>query len=368
MTDTKYVLLSVAVAVAAILCGLAIHSVVTFFVKRRHARVPFSLRGMQLNLEHLRGPLRALVPAVCLAIVLPFLQFPANVAGLVSHTLGVWTIAAVAWLSIRMTAMARDVILSRYDITARDNLKARRVYTQLRVFERVLVIMIGVIAVAAILMTFRTVRQVGVSILASAGVIGLIVGFAAQRSIATILAGLQIAVTQPIRLGDAVVVEGEWGKIEEITLTYVVLRIWDDRRLVVPITYFIEKPFQNWTRTDAQLLAPVYIHADYQLPVEAVRQELRRIVAANPLWDGRVCRLQVTDARADSIQLRALASAADSSQAWNLRCEVREKLIEFLRENFPESLPRTRIDLERETTRNEDGAGRTLTSTASKGR
>jgi small-conductance mechanosensitive channel len=194
-------------------------------------------------------------------------------------------------------------------------------------------------------MTFSKVRQLGTSILASAGIVGIIVGIAAQRSIATLLAGFQIAITQPIRLDDVVIVENEWGRIEEITLTYVVVRIWDLRRLVVPITYFLEKPFQNWTRVSADLLGTVFIYVDYTVPVQAVREKLRGILEHSTQWDGQVCVLQVTNTTEHTVELRALMSAVDSSSAWELRCHVREKLVEFIQKNYPESLPKLRTDL-----------------------
>jgi small-conductance mechanosensitive channel len=194
-------------------------------------------------------------------------------------------------------------------------------------------------------MTFEKVRQLGATLLASAGIVGIIVGIAAQKSIATLFAGIQLAITQPMRIDDVVIVENEWGRIEEITLTYVVVRIWDLRRLIVPITYFLEKPFQNWTRISADILGTVFLYVDYTVPVEAVRTELRRILESSPLWDGQVCVLQVTNATERTVELRALMSAADSSSGWGLRCEVREKLIEFIRQNYPEGLPKVRAEL-----------------------
>jgi hypothetical protein len=192
---------------------------------------------------------------------------------------------------------------------------------------------------------FEPVRQLGTSILASAGIAGIIIGFAAQRSIATLLAGLQIAVTQPIRLDDVVIVENEWGRIEDITLTYVTVRIWDERRLVVPIAYFIEQPFQNWTRTSADILGTVFLHVDYRAPLAAIRAELDRVLAESACWDGKVKVLQVTDAREHTLELRALASAADASLAWDLRCEIRERLITFLQTHHPDCLPRVRAEV-----------------------
>jgi small-conductance mechanosensitive channel len=199
------------------------------------------------------------------------------------------------------------------------------------------------------LMTFDRVRQLGTTILASAGVVGIVVGMAAQRTIATFIAGLQIAITQPIRVDDVVIVENEWGRIEEITLTYVVVRIWDLRRLIVPITYFIESPFQNWTRTSADILGTVFVYADYTMPIDVLRDELQNILKKSEHWDGKVCVLQVTNASDRTMELRALMSAADASTAWTLRCEVREKLIDFIRREYPKSLPKVRAELKRLT-------------------
>jgi small-conductance mechanosensitive channel len=195
-------------------------------------------------------------------------------------------------------------------------------------------------------MTFERVRQLGAGLLASAGVAGIVLGFAAQKSLATILAGIQIALTQPIRVEDVVIVEGEWGTIEEITLTYVVVRIWDMRRLIVPIHYFIEKPFQNWTRVSADILGTVNLYLDYSVPVEALREEFKRILDASDYWDGETWGVQVTDSTDKTMTVRPLMSAKNSGDAWNLRCEVREKLIAFVRENYPDALPRIRAEVD----------------------
>jgi small-conductance mechanosensitive channel len=202
------------------------------------------------------------------------------------------------------------------------------------------------VTLATALMTFEKVRQLGTTLLASAGIAGIIIGIAAQRSIAALIAGVQMALTQPIRVDDVVIVENEWGRIEEITLTYVVVRIWDLRRLIVPTTYFLEKPFQNWTRVSTDLLGTVFLYVDYTVPVEEVRAELKRLAENSELWDGQVCVLQVTDTTEHAMQLRVLVSASDASNAWTLRCEVREKLVEFIQKNYPRSLPRLRADVQ----------------------
>jgi small-conductance mechanosensitive channel len=208
--------------------------------------------------------------------------------------------------------------------------------------RKIITTIVALIAIASMLMVFESVRHFGTAIIASAGVAGIILGFAAQKSIATLLAGVQIALTQPIRIDDVVIVEGEWGRIEEITLTYVVVRIWDLRRLVLPISYFIEKPFENWTRTSAELLGSVFLYVDYNVPLERLRAELQKILDSSKLWDRKVSVLQVTDTKQHTIEIRVLVSAHDASTAWDLRCEVREKLIGYLQKHHPESLPRLR--------------------------
>ncbi|MFW5663018.1 MAG: mechanosensitive ion channel family protein [Bacteroidota bacterium] len=242
--------------------------------------------------------------------------------------------------------LIRLYIDDTHKIDARNNLRARKIHTQYRILERVIKVLIIFIAVAAALMTFDSIKQIGVSLFASAGIAGVIIGLAAQRVIGAVLAGIQIAITQPIRLDDVVIIEGEWGRIEEITLTYTVVRIWDQRRLVVPSTYFFEKPFQNWTRTSAEILGTVFIYTDYRVSFDALRKELTRLLESTPLWDKRVNVLQVTDAKQNGVEVRALMSAKDSPTAWDLRVFIREKLIEFLQKNYPESLPRTRVSIE----------------------
>lgn len=267
----------------------------------------------------------------------------------IKHALKLLLIYSVAWLVLQLTALGRDMILRRYDLEEKDNLKARRVYTQFKIIQRILNFMVILIALAIALMTFEGIRKIGIGLFASAGVAGIILGFAAQKMIGTVLAGFQIAITQPIRLEDVVIVEGEWGWIEEITLTYVVVRIWDKRRLIVPTTYFIEKPFQNWTRVSADILGTVFIYTDYTVPFNALRDELTRILEADSNWDKNVNVLQVTNATEKTVEIRALMSAVDSPTAWDLRVNVREKLIEFLQKKYPDSLPKTRLAFDGKT-------------------
>lgn len=295
--------------------------------------------------QHCSQPMRIFITLFAVSFVLPLLKISPTVLDLVRHLLSLCFITSVAWLIIRFTFVLDDFILSRYRIDERDNLQARKIQTQLQIFKKIVTVVVAILALATMLMTFDKVRQLGTSILASAGIIGIIFGLAAQRTIATLLAGLQIAITQPIRVDDVVIVENEWGRIEEITFTYVVVRIWDLRRLVLPITYFIEKPFQNWTRVTADILGTVFIYVDYTVPIQAIREELHRILKSTDLWDSKAWVLQVTNVTERTVELRALMSAADAPTAWNLRCEVREKLLEFIQKNYPDGLPRVRAEI-----------------------
>ncbi|MEO8307838.1 MAG: mechanosensitive ion channel domain-containing protein [Pseudomonadota bacterium] len=287
--------------------------------------------------------IRLLLPLLALILGTPMLAVPDRIQAMFRNGVSMVLIGVFAYILYRLIDAACQLVLSRHRIDVADNREARGVYTQVTVLRKVALSVIGTFALASMLMVFDSVRQLGTTILASAGVAGIVVGFAAQRSLGALLGGFQIAMTQPIRIDDVVVVENEWGKIEEITLTYVVINLWDQRRLVVPTTYFLEKTFQNWTRTSADLLASVFLYVDYQAPIERVRQQLTRILEASELWDRKVNALQVTDTTEHAVQIRALASAADASRAWDLRCEMREKLIRFLQQEQPDSLPRLRL-------------------------
>lgn len=296
-------------------------------------------------LPHAGKAARYGLPLLAVILAAPTLSRSPALADIVQRASSLLLIGFVAFVLFQIVDAAATFIVTRHRIDVSNNLQARAVFTQVMVLKKVAVTMIGVFTVASMFMVFDSVRQFGASILASAGVAGIVVGFAAQRSIATLLAGFQIALTQPIRVDDVVIVEGEWGKIEDITLTYVVVRIWDLRRLVVPITHFIEQPFENWTRTSADLLCTVLLYVDYTVPVDALRAELSRILAGSTLWDGKTNVLQVTDAKERTLEVRALASAANASQSWDLRCEIREKLVTFVQRRYPDSLPRLRAVL-----------------------
>jgi small-conductance mechanosensitive channel len=286
--------------------------------------------------------LRLLVPVFGIILLLPLLRLPENWTWVTQKAFGIFLIVALSVLIVRGINAVQQALLSRHRMDVPDNVSARRIYTQVSVIRKIIVTTVVIIATGSVLMLFDPVRQFGTSILASAGIAGVVIGFAAQKTLGNVLAGIQIALTQPLLIDDIVVVEGEFGQIEEITLTYVTVRTWDLRRLVLPITYFIEKPFQNWSRVSTELLGTVILCLDYQVPLGELRKELKRLVENNPKWDRRVCGLQVTDAKQSTIEVRALVSGTDPGKTFDLRCEVREGLIEFLRRDYPESLPKVR--------------------------
>lgn len=265
----------------------------------------------------------------------------------VERALGLVTIACVTWLIVGSAYAVTDVILDHLVLVEGDaNRRARRIMTQIGLVRRVATVVIVVVALGAMLFSFEQVRALGAGLLASAGIAGAIVGIAAQATIGNMLAGLQLAFSDALRLDDVVVVNNEWGRIEELTLTYVVLRLWDERRLVLPVSYFTQNPFENWTRHGSQVVAVVFLRVDWSVPVAALREELHRFIQDNPLWDQKDWTMQVTDVQQNGlIELRALMTAADSASAWDLKCDVREHLVTYVRENHPDALPRFRVEL-----------------------
>jgi len=236
-------------------------------------------------------------------------------------------------------------MLKGFSMEHEDNLRSRKVHTQVSMLRKIVFLLVLLVSFFILLMSFEAFRRIGTALLASAGIAGLVIGVAAQKTLAAVLSGIQLAITQPVRIDDVVIVENEWGRIEELTITYIVIRTWDLRRLIVPTTYFLEKPFQNWTRVSADLMGTVFIYTDYSVPVDDLRQELNRIVSQRPEWNGKVVGMQVTDTNDRYMELRALVSASNSSKAWDLRCAVRENMIEYIRHNYPGSLPRTRVEV-----------------------
>lgn len=290
-------------------------------------------------LKRVDRPARVLLPLLAVSVVLDHAPVDAAWLGGIVHLVALALIAVFTWFALCAVAGVQAAIASHNLIDVEDNLQARRILTQTRVLSRIAMGMIGLVGAAAMLMTFPGARQIGASLLASAGLVGLVAGIAARPVLGNLLAGVQIALSQPIRLDDVLVVEGEWGRVEEITGTYVVVRIWDERRLVVPLEYFVSRPFQNWTRMSSRIIGTVFIWVDYALPIEPLRAELQRLCEGAREWDRRVCVLQVTDANERAMQLRALVSSNGSSQNFDLRCIVREGLIAFIARKYPDALP-----------------------------
>jgi small-conductance mechanosensitive channel len=333
-------------SLAGIGAALLVATLVHFALFRVAQRLTLHKRGMLAHsVLHLETPARWILLLLVEMAAVPFLPLSDAVRGVLRHGIGLALIAATSWLIIAMIDVLQSVLSDRYSVEMADNLAARRVYTQVQVLRRIATVMITVLAIAVMLMTFPSIRHLGESLFTSAGLAAVVAGLAARTMLTNLLAGVQIALTQPIQIEDVVIVEGEWGWIEEITTTFVVVRIWDLRRLVLPISYFIEKPFQNWTRKSADLLGTVFLYTDYSVPVEEIRQELHRVLLSSKLWDGKVWGLQVTNSTDRALELRALMSAANGSTAWDLRCFVREKLVEFLQQNYPNCLPKTRADI-----------------------
>ena len=299
-------------------------------------------------MQRARAPLEWLLPLLAVTLALrSWPPGPSPSMALLQHLLLIGLLAVATWLVVRCIGAFEDAAISRYPMDAADNLQARRVVTQVRVLGRTADIIVIIFGISIILLTIPGVRQLGASLLASAGVAGLAIGLAARPVLSNLIAGLQIALTQPIRLDDVVIIEGEWGRIEEIAGSYVVVRIWDERRLVVPLNWFIEHPFQNWTRSSSQLIGTVFLMLDFRTPLAPLREELQRLCEASPQWDRRVCVMQVTDANEQAMQIRMLVSSTDSGRNFDLRCQVREGLICFVQTHYPEALPRWRGELDR---------------------
>lgn len=327
---------------AAIAVALIVHSIAQRVV--RHMVGPRNSVAPML-LDRTSGPTRLALCLAAVALVLPLAPLNDLLRLTLSHFFGVAVIALIGWISIRAVDMASARYLDKFRLDVAENFLARKHVTQVRVFKRVTDTLIVIIAVSTALMTFDSVRQYGVSLFASAGAAGLIVGLAARPLLSNLIAGVQIAVTQPIRIEDAVIIENEWGWVEDIASTYVVIRLWDWRRMVVPLSYFIERPFQNWTRDAQSLIGAIALHVDYSADVPAIRKRLEQVAKDSRLWDGAVVNLQVIDTHPRTIELRALISARNAPQSWDLRCEIREKLLAFIRDEMPDALPRDRAIL-----------------------
>ena len=336
LPDLVVALLILAIAV---LFALALHRWARKLVRRAIAgRYPFVFSVFTQT----RGLTKAALLILAMMLAVPVVPLPPETAALLARMMAVAVIGLIGWAAIVALHIAADLYLRRFRLDIDDNLLARKHNTQVRVLARTVDVLLIMLTLSAALMTFPAVRQYGVSLFASAGVAGIVAGLAARPVLSNLMAGVQLAMTQPIRLYDAVIVENEYGTIEEITSTYVVVKLWDLRRMIVPLTYFIEKPFQNWTRETSALIGNVMLYVDYAAPVEVIRAKFNEILKQSDKWDGRTAALQVTDFKEGSMELRCLMSARTASQTFDLRCEVREKLIAFLQSEHPEALPHSR--------------------------
>jgi small-conductance mechanosensitive channel len=296
--------------------------------------------------QHLGKPARAIFLLTCLLIVLPVIPgLPDNIDAMLRQAVIMLMVIALGWFAIGCIYVLQAILLRRYDLADENNIRARRVHTQFQLFRRMLITFVVIIDIGALLWTFNDPRiwHYGSGLLASAGIASLIVATAAKSTAANFFAGLQIALTEPIRLDDVVVIQGEWGRIEEINSAYVIVKIWDLRRLVVPLSYFIENSFQNWTRESSDILGTAFLYVDYSIPVEDLRKQLEAIVHPSPLWNKQVCGLQVTNLTDRSMELRCLMSSRNSSENFDLRCLVREKMTAWIQQNYPDAFPTTRF-------------------------
>ncbi len=326
---------------AALACGLLAWWLLLSVARRMEGRDYRRARVLRV----VTVPLAFAVPALLLIFALEATPLEGRMLQMAIHALRIFMVGCLTWLLVRAVAAGEAAILRSHPMEVADNLQARRIQTQTRVLSRVLMGAIILVGASLVLLTFPAVRQIGTTLLASAGIIGLVAGIAAKPVFGNLIAGLQIALTQPIRLDDVVIVEGEWGRIEEIGSAYVVVRIWDERRMIVPLTWFIENPFQNWTRRSAELLGTAFLWLDYRTPLPELRAELQRICHSEPLWDGRVCVTQVTETSETTIQIRLLVSARNSGDAFDLRCIVRERMLDYLIREHPYALPRLRAQI-----------------------
>jgi len=326
----------------AIVVALLVENIAARLIQRAIGQ---KMPALRIFLQKIEGPVQLALCLAAVALVLPLAPLNDVWREQLTHFFVVAVIALIGWISMRAVELVAARYLQQYRLDVEENFLARKHVTQVRVFKRVIDTLIVLIAVSTALMTFESVKQYGVSLFASAGAAGLIVGLAARPLLSNLIAGVQIAITQPIRIEDAVIIENEWGWVEDIASTYVVIRLWDWRRLVVPLSYFIERPFQNWTRDAQSLIGTVALHVDYDTDVSRIRRHLEQAVRESKLWDGAVVNLQVVDSHPRTVELRALVSARTAPQSWDLRCEIREKLLSFIREQMPEAFPRQRTTI-----------------------
>jgi small-conductance mechanosensitive channel len=334
-------LMAVAAVILAVAAGVAVHRIV-FAILVRLAQKRELVFGAIVR--RARRPAAYIFPLLVVLAIFPNLQLPHDWVSRVEHLTGIATIAATAWGIVALVMLGADYAKGYQERSSEDNLRFRQVETRVDILSRVAVTIVAVIATAACLMTFPEVRAIGATLLASAGLAGLAVGLATRPLLENLVAGIQIALTQPIRIDDVVIVETQFGRIEEITATYVVVALWDRRRMILPLTYFIDKPFENWTRHSADLIGAILLFTDYSMPVDALRAELDRVLPESPLWDGSVKVVQVTDTDTQGMQIRILVSARDAASLFDLRCYVREKLVAFMQAEYPSAFPSMRIE------------------------
>lgn len=339
---TPDTLLSIALFLGALFLIFIIYKILVKTLKKRANKTESKIDDFVIDLLK--------IPLLWLSFWLLFKVFSNNsfladktFFATLSKTNDILLIITVGWVLIKIVKAIFYYLQNRLNIATSDNLNARKSLTKMTIFEGIIIAIITIVIAAVCLMSFDNVRNIGISLLTSAGIAGIIIGFAAQNSISTIFSGIQIAITQPIRLDDVVIVEGEWGRIEEITLTYVIVKIWDERRLVLPVKYFLENPFQNWTRNTANILGTIFLYVDYGFPVDALRKHLNIILEGHPHWDKRVANIQVTDTKERYKELRVLLSSKDASYNWNLRVDIREKLIDYINKNYPDSFVKYRL-------------------------
>jgi len=330
-----------AALVAVVLAGVA-HRVSARLVLRLTRSLPISHETAQ----QCRAPARLVFPLLALQAVWQIAPDGFPLIQGIRHLNVLLLLAALTWLGLRAARGVAHGVIGLYPLDVADNLQARRIHTQTRILARAAMVAILLAGVSLMLMTFPEARQIGTSLLASAGVVGIVAGIAARPIFSNLIAGLQIALAQPFRIDDVLIVQGEWGRVEEITGTYVVLKIWDERRLVIPLQWFIENPFQNWTRSSAQIIGTVFLWVDYRMPLAPLREAAERACAGAPEWDGRLCLLQVVEAGERAMQLRVLVTSSNSSLSWDLRCKVREALVDCMQRDWPEHLPRMRAELD----------------------
>ncbi len=334
-------LLAPSIIFAVCCCLLILLMILKKKIRKKHG-------DSDVFVSSVRAPLQVFLILTALYVIFETLKYHWTLNPIVEQVYSILAIICLGWLAIKVINVISSLLLYHFNLQEKDNNRARQIHTQVRIFQRLFVAFIVFLIIAGILITFESVRAQGVNLLASAGIISIIIGFAAQKTLGNFFAGIQIAIAQPIRVDDVVVVENEWGRIEEIHLTFVIVKLWDLRRLIVPINYFTDNIFQNWTQKTADILGVVFIYVDYTMPIKLIREELDRILQGNSLWDGKVKVVQVTDTTEHTMEVRILASALNSAAAFDLRCAIREHMIAFIQKNYPTSLPRLRTEISRD--------------------